>query len=211
MTRAALKIYRSYQEHATAVDAEFRRVSARFADRMQCRRGCSMCCSQMFSISLIEAACVSRAVKALPAARRESLRAAARAYLAGAAALGVARTGDDGEDSVAPRPGVRLTCPALVNDACSIYEARPLICRRWGIPLFDPHRPGMLHACELNFRPGEEIDATGLLDPQAALLEAWVALKTRARDELGHPAVRTTVAEAILTDYDAMLASPQGG
>jgi Fe-S-cluster containining protein len=211
--RQLLKLYRSYEEHAADVEAEFRRVAARFSDRMQCRRGCSMCCGQMFAISAIEAAYVSRAVKALPAPRREALRGAARDYVAAAARLGVARTGDDGEDSVAPRPGVRLTCPALVDDACSIYEARPLICRRWGIPLFDPRRPEALHACELNFRPGEEIDAGGLLDPQVALLETWVALKARVRDELGQPRIRTTVAEAILNDYDTMLAGParQGG
>ena len=111
----AEEVFGEYERHAGAVEAEFRRVAARFAERMQCRRGCSMCCSQMFSISLLEAAYISRAVKRLPEGEREQLRAAARAYIVRAREL---TGGGEEEETVTPRPGERLPCPALRGQAC---------------------------------------------------------------------------------------------
>ena len=60
-------IYRTYEELLSDVDREFNRVRDIFIDRMQCRMGCSSCCSQLFPISAIEAAYISKAVKALGA------------------------------------------------------------------------------------------------------------------------------------------------
>ena len=169
-----------------------------------------MCCSQVFSISLIEAAYISRKVKALPDDERERLRAAARDYVARFRELyGGDETGD-GEETITPRPGMRLQCPALKDDACSIYDARPLICRKWGIPLFNPGKPMELQACELNFRPGEEVDVEGMIEPQVALLEQWVELKGRALGDVKQNNVTATVAEAILHDYEEILLSRAG-
>jgi Fe-S-cluster containining protein len=196
------RFYRAYETQAMAWDAEFARVAGRFADRMQCRRGCSSCCSQMFPISLLEAAVVGAAVMQLPARDRERLQAAARAYLSEARRRGLMTAPDD--ETVLPRTGERLTCPALQDDACTLYGARPLICRKWGIPVFDPAKPDRLHACELNFRNGEAIDSAGLVAPQRALLDDWAAVKAGLRAMT--PDWRsTTVAEAILTDFTAVL------
>jgi uncharacterized protein len=198
---------RDYDAHAAAWDAEFRRVHDRFAAQMQCRRGCSMCCSQMFSISSLEAAVIAQAVAALPDAAREHLRARARRYLDEATRAGIVDTGG-AEPSVSPRPGVRLPCPALEDDACTLYGARPIICRKWGIPVFDPSKPDRLHACELNFQAGEAIDARELVERQAALLESWVALKDAVHGSLGLPARTFTVAEAILAEPPMPWAAP---
>jgi Fe-S-cluster containining protein len=193
------KIFRAYERHAADWDAEFQRVRDRFADRLQCGRGCSMCCSQMFSISPLEAAVIVRAVASMPEPDRERLRDAARAYLTKAAQLGLV---DDagGAESVSPRTGERLPCPALQSDICSIYSARPLICRKWGIPVYDPSKPDRLHACELNFHAGEVIEAGDLVSQQTMLLGRWVALKEEAQEQLRTPRRPVTVAEAILAD-----------
>jgi Fe-S-cluster containining protein len=192
------EVFLAFEKHLADVDTEFRRVAERFSDRMQCRKGCSMCCSQMFSISLVEAAFISRAVKALPDDERQQLQAAAREYLARAPRQDVA---GDGQETVLPRPGLRLVCPALKEDSCSIYSARPIICHKWGIPVFNPVKPLELQACELNFRPGEAIDVDGLLEPQVALLEDWVELKS----QVNSPPKTATVAEALLFDYEELL------
>ena len=47
-------IYTHYSGFLAEVDREFSRVRDIFIDRMQCRKGCSSCCSQLFSISAIE-------------------------------------------------------------------------------------------------------------------------------------------------------------
>ena len=155
----------------------------------------------MFSISRIEAAYISRAVTAMPELERERLRAAARGYLAAARELIGNDENADEEYAITPRPGLRLACPALAGDACSIYGARPIICRKWGIPIFNPGKPAELQACELNFKPGEELEVEDLIEPQVALLEEWVELKDLAKREAGYPQVRSTVAEAILSDW----------
>ena len=192
------QIFHAYEEHVSAVDAEFKRVYHTFGDRMQCRRGCSMCCSQMFSISFVEAAYISNAVKQRPDAERERLRAAARRYIGDAQKLLGDSSDRENTEAITPTPGMRLTCPALIGDACSIYEARPIICRKWGIPIFNPAHPSNLQACELNFKPGEEVEMEGLIEPQVALLEEWVELKGLARTRLCHSRATATVAEAIL-------------
>jgi Fe-S-cluster containining protein len=191
------RILRLYEQHAADWDAEFRRVRDEFPGRLQCHRGCSRCCSQLFSISWLEAAVIGQAVAALPGLDRRRLQASARSYLEGACELGIVDE-VDGEPSVSPRPGLRLPCPALQDDACSIYAARPIICRKWGVPVFDPSKPDRLHACELNFREGESVDAGGIVGRQSVLLEAWVEVKERSAAELQPSRLSWTIAEAIL-------------
>jgi Fe-S-cluster containining protein len=199
-------LFQEYESYVAEVDAEFRRVFQKFADRMQCRRGCSMCCSQMFSISLIEAAYISRAVKAMPANERDRLRSLANEYVHKAKQMNSLEE-NDREEAITPRPGARLPCPALKGDACSIYNARPIICRKWGIPIFNPNKPLELQACELNFRSGEEIDMDGLIEPQVALLEEWVDLKGRSGLDFKHPRMTCTIAEAIAGDFESVFLS----
>ncbi|MGH9762186.1 MAG: YkgJ family cysteine cluster protein [Blastocatellia bacterium] len=201
-------VHEEYSAYAAEVDREFQRSYARYGSRMQCRRGCSMCCSQMFSISLIEAAYISKGVKRLPKSERDRLQTAARDYIARARRMtdSPSRDSDETEEALTPRPGLRLACPALAGDACSIYGLRPLICRKWGIPIFNPKKPMELQACELNFKPGEELDVEGVVEPQAALLENWVGLKERAKARLGFAPGTATVAEAILYDYETVIA-----
>src|SRR5262249_20979362 len=71
--------------------------------------------------------------------------------------------------------------------------------------IFNPSKPLELQACELNFGPGEEIEADGIVEPQAKLLEEWVQLKDRARQELEAPISTATVAEALIFDYEEIL------
>jgi Fe-S-cluster containining protein len=193
---AARKMLRLYDEHAAEWDHEFRQVADGFGERIQCRRGCSMCCSQMFAIEPLEGARIAEAVACLPPAVRDRLRARARAYLEAARRVGLRGRGD--QDPVKPRTGARLPCPALEQEACTIYEARPLICRKWGIPIYDPSKPSQLQSCELNFRPGEAVAVGDLPERHTALLERWATLADEARSALELPPDSLTVAEAIL-------------
>src|SRR5262249_33304709 len=116
----SLVVIQEYAEYADSVGREFQREADIFKERMHCGRGCSMCCSQMCSISTVEAAYISKAVKAMPQARRERLQAAATEYLARARTMTASDNSSGEEQSITPRPGLRLPCPALENDACSI-------------------------------------------------------------------------------------------
>jgi Fe-S-cluster containining protein len=88
--------------------------------------------------------------------------------------------------------GERLPCPALESGRCSIYQHRPLMCHKFGMPLFNPDKPGRIFACELNFADGEEIEDPDLIQIQTRIHEAWTQLKNSTESE------RQTVAHAIV-------------
>lgn len=94
------------------------------------------------------------------------------------------------------RGGVRKAgggpLPALGTEGeCTIYEARPVICRRFGMPIYDYKNPANVHACELNFKDGDEIMDDELIPNQTQIGMKWDELK----DKFGEGS--TTIAEAI--------------
>src|SRR5688572_12340422 len=119
-----------YLDVVAAVDAEFERNRTLHGDRIHCRAGCTDCCHHLFQITEIEAAYIAKGVRSLDPLTRSSLETKAREYLDSYRDLG-----DRGA-----RTGARLACPALHEGACSIYEFRPLICHRFGMPIYNPDK-----------------------------------------------------------------------
>lgn len=116
-----------YHHLLAALDAEIARIGELHAATLSCGPGCASCC-QAFSVLPIEAACLREAVAALPSASQ-------------------ARLGQNLEEN-ADR------CPLLIDDLCSVYAARPVICRTQGLPLayVDEEREAIeVSACPLNF------------------------------------------------------------
>ena len=141
-------IYRTYEELLSDVELEFNRVRDIFIDRMQCRKGCSSCCNQLFSISAVEAAYISKAVKALEPQAQKLMREKALAYLkelTGSAIdenQSIEAHGQTVGDALNRLVGRHyIPCPALVDDACTIYSHRPIIARKFGIPLWESQKP----------------------------------------------------------------------
>ena len=205
-------IFENYLELLKDVDQEFNRVRDIFIERMQCRQGCSSCCSQLFPISAIEAAYISKAVKLLDPDAQEEMRQKARAYLAELTGAEVDEAQSLEEHSKIVSEALErlvgrhhIPCPALKDDACTIYNHRPIIARKYGIPLWNPKNPRVLQACELNFKAGEEIEVDGLVEPQMSLEYRWLAFKSNVHQDLDIPDLIATVASAVLFDYEAML------
>ena len=195
----------AFERICLQIDEEFDRNRRLHAARIQCRPGCTDCCQQLFQITEVEAAYISRGMKTLDAALQEELKARARPYLEERQKL-VARTGEPEAWGSLPAPGTRLPCPALRGGVCAIYDFRPLICRKFGMPLYNPDKPGRVFACELNFRDGEEIHDPHLIQIQTGIHQRWKAVEqdyndaTRPRD-----AEPLTVARAILEDFSRRL------
>src|SRR2546426_4189458 len=76
-----MSLYRDYLKMAGVWEGEFARNKRQYGEKILCRKGCSDCCSQLFQITEIEAAYISRAVKKLPAEDQEKLKDRARKYL----------------------------------------------------------------------------------------------------------------------------------
>ena len=81
MVTGVESIYGAYRELLSLVDEEFNRVRDMFIDRMQCRKGCSSCCHQLFPINAIEAAYISQGVRELEPDVQDGMRLRASAYL----------------------------------------------------------------------------------------------------------------------------------
>ncbi|MCC6393025.1 MAG: YkgJ family cysteine cluster protein [Bryobacterales bacterium] len=189
-----LKICRDFE-------LEFDRNRRLHGARIRCRRGCSDCCHQLFQITEVEAAWISYGSLRLSPELRARLVSKAELYLEARRCL-VSLGGEPEAWGSLPSPGARLACPALEDGACSIYEYRPLICRKFGIPLYNPDKPGRVFACELNFRNGEAIDDPHLVQIQSAIHHEWKQVQIGYNEAGGyrdsHP---ITVARAILEDF----------
>jgi Fe-S-cluster containining protein len=160
--------------HLRVIDEGVAPVVARYREHIQCRSGCGDCCHQTFRVSALEGALLREALAALPTDVRDAVIARAKAY----------------------RPDTRTPCPALDDDArCLLYDARPRLCRKYGIPLWHPDRPHEVTTCTLNFRGVIDIDAEMILEPQAEWARAWIRLRERTGQAHGDVA---TIAEHLL-------------
>ncbi|HFE43911.1 MAG TPA: YkgJ family cysteine cluster protein [Nannocystis exedens] len=118
-------------------EAAFRRTPTAFA----CAEGCESCCHQRFSIFEIEAELLRSALAEIQASDpvlRQRIR-----------------------DQASSKEH-RDRCALLVDGRCSIYEARPMICRSHGLPIAVEGADGpKLDCCPLNFRaPSDGADGS---------------------------------------------------
>jgi Fe-S-cluster containining protein len=99
---------------------------------ISCRKGCGACCRQLVPVSRTEGERLLTVVDALPAERRDVLMkrfAAAEAAIEDAG-LKERRGLSDRELSTAYF-ALRLPCPFLEEESCSIHPERPLVCREY--------------------------------------------------------------------------------
>jgi Fe-S-cluster containining protein len=183
---------KKYIDITGLIQKEFNRNINKYGEKIKCRKGCSQCCSQIFKITFVDSNIIKQFLKSLPVEKKNYLKEKAKIYLSELSSP--LSTGEE----YFYRP--KLPCPALdQNGECSIYEARPVICRRFGPPVYDYKNPGKIFACELNFEEGEEITDEKLIPNQTLIGKQWDELKTEfnIKHNLNKNA-STTIAEAIL-------------
>ncbi len=160
------------------IDDEVEPVVDRYRAHIQCAKGCSDCCHQTFRVSMLEGAYLREGLDAAPAEVRADIQARARAYV----------------------PDTRTPCPVLSDEgACRLYDHRPRICRKYGIPLWNPDRPERVDTCPKNFVGVHDIDAELIVDPQARWAEAWIGIREQHADACAND----TIAAQVLKSGDA--------
>ncbi len=148
------------RRHLQLVDDGVAPVVARHRAHVQCRAGCSDCCHQSFRVADLEGDYLAEGLASLGEGDRADILARARAW----------------------RPDARMPCPVLSEAGeCRLYEHRPRICRKYGIPLWHPDRPHEVRTCPKNFIGVVDIDAGAILEPQAEWARDWI----RLHDECG--------------------------
>jgi len=104
-----------------------------------CKAGCGACCRQSVPISVHEAEALLQVISGMDEARREKVKTRfedALRKIAGAGMLDdlrrIAPLQDEARREIARRYfALGIACPFLENEACSIYENRPIRCREY--------------------------------------------------------------------------------
>ncbi|MFA6236327.1 MAG: YkgJ family cysteine cluster protein [Bacteriovorax sp.] len=115
------------QENASGF---FDKVMEKYSSEMKCSEGCSKCCYTDISVFKVEAQRISDWFNEQTFEQRAEL-------------MNLWQTKNE-----------KGACAFLYNDRCSIYEARPVICRTQGAPLFLAAE-NALDYCPLNFESGD--------------------------------------------------------
>ena len=139
---AALETWLPFlQALASQVSQSANDGAAKAGRPVSCAKGCAACCRQLVAISLVEARALALMVAAMPPQRQRELRArfaAALTRLEESGLLGAGHSAPSAEFPLAETEQQRLAaawfslqiaCPFLEDEACGIYEDRPLVCR----------------------------------------------------------------------------------
>ena len=200
----------AYRALLERLDRWFAGARAKHPGVIPCTGGCSACCHGPFDISVADAELLAHAVRALPDAERQEVRARAEALMLRIAGLlpgwqaphDVASVGDDAFDLM----GTTLAnepCPLLDPEGrCRIYADRPLVCRLIGLSMVTPAGRVIENMCPIQ----EQFPVYEALPPVAFDLEGFEveeieALQAAARRLLGtadEETYETTIAAAIL-------------
>jgi len=199
--RLTRRLARTWAEVDRAFSA---RIDGLPPDEFFCRNGCFGCCLGLFALPLPEALAVRAACRGLPApVRRVTRERAERAALRSA----VLFPGDPASGLLDPNRSeeaderyfesvAAVACPFLdlPSGACRVYEARPLMCRTYGLAIRNVSGLAA-EACPLNFPGGAAeraldtaFDAAELLALDQAVAEAAFAdgLPAGAETTLAH-------------------------
>src|SRR6185312_753356 len=107
---------------------------------ISCRAGCGACCRQLVPLSIFEAQVLADWIHTLPAERQSELAARFDAALMQLESSGIlprldpsVRSQDRTESRALALEYLRLRvpCPFLENESCSIHPIRPVICREY--------------------------------------------------------------------------------
>lgn len=115
------------QENASGF---FDKIHEKHKTQMECKKGCSKCCQTDISVFDIEAERIREWFSQLESAEVERLK------------------------DLWKTPHQEGYCVFLYQDQCTVYEARPLICRTQGLPLYVASE-NVLDYCPLNFKEGD--------------------------------------------------------
>jgi Fe-S-cluster containining protein len=115
------------QENASGF---FEKIMTKYSADMKCAEGCSKCCYTDISIFKVESERLLAWFNSQSSETKLELQ------------------------TLWKQPVEKGACTFLYNDRCSVYEARPVICRTQGAPLYLASE-NSLDYCPLNFEQGD--------------------------------------------------------
>lgn len=95
------------------VDQEIKATQDAYPEKVACKAGCSYCCHQAIHATAPEILAIFETVRSFPEADQTALKERIASFL----------------KALPLEPLTLPACPLLVNNLCSVYEARPFSCR----------------------------------------------------------------------------------
>ena len=130
-------LLKNYDDLLKRVDAHIKKVEKNYSDKIVCKKGCDTCC-RFLNLFPVEAFALS------------------------AAFLGM---NNSCQKSVMSGLEEKNRCPLLINNQCVLYEARPIICRTHGYPLyFKKDGEILVDFCPKNFKGVTSFTRDALFD-----------------------------------------------
>lgn len=136
----------------------FDKIAEKNALNMECKKGCSQCCMTDISVFEIEA---------------DRIRDYVRTHVADSEKR-------DQLQKVWETKPIAGACHFLIENQCSIYEARPVICRTQGLPLY-LSTENVLDFCPFNFKDGNP-DKSDWLNLERLNTMLSIAAKSGGKD-----------------------------
>ena len=129
-----------HQSACRTLDEKVSAFYQKYGEHMQCKRGCSACCENaLFRIRLVEAQAIWEAYQNAPIGTQTAIL----------------------NNIAAPKEGHENDCPILIDGACSLYQARPALCRAYGSLI---RLNGDISTCKLNFNEAPKKAALEVLE-----------------------------------------------
>jgi hypothetical protein len=157
-----------------------------------CEDNC--CRSLFFHHTLIEYFWLQSGFALLPDAQQDQIRSRSARVM-------VHQAGSEGQET---DEGRRPMCPLNIDDRCSLYAHRPMICRLHGIP-HELHRPGGRTqtgpGCDALYRLGSAKNPDEVRLDRTPWYTALAQLERQLRDRSGYGArIKMTIAQMILEE-----------
>jgi Fe-S-cluster containining protein len=106
--------------------------AAEAGKEISCRKGCGACCRQLVPISRTEGEALLALIEAIPEQRRNVVRARFAEAEAAITKAGLTDRGGRGDRELSVAYfALRMPCPFLEDESCSIHPDRPLVCREY--------------------------------------------------------------------------------
>ncbi len=202
-------IFTRYEAFVAETDALFAHIQSKFDDCVTCEQGCSDCCNALFDLSLVEAMYLNQAfIQRIPHGKERSdtlMRASDLDRITTRMKRDfykASKAGQDPYEIMHTAARLRMPCPLLTADnACMLYDKRPITCRLYGIPL---NINGKGHVCgKNNFAKGGQYPTVHMGAIQKRLDEFSEEIAQRVHSKYRELSqVFVPVSMALLTKYD---------